>query len=318
MKFSPAFSNAHLQTLYAPLFRKKITLPLEKERFFLEDGDFVECYWHNKPSIASSKPIIVLLHGLNGSYQSPYIQGIMKEASLHNFASVVMHFRGCSGVQNNLPRAYHSGDTKDILAWIKHLHSTYFNATFFGVGYSLGGNVLLKLLGEEKENIVFQKAVSISAPLDLAISANAINKGFSKFYQRLLLKDLKKMLHKKFQKHPMNKYIKLQQKEIAKIKTFWEFDEAYTAPIHHFQSAKEYYQKSSAKPYLKDIAISTLLIHSLDDPFMTPKILPKKEEINDNITLEVYPYGGHVGFVSGTIFRPNYWLEKRIISFFIK
>jgi len=128
--FKPPFwlRNNHVQTLYSSLFRKDLNLSIEIERFEFDDGDFVECHWHNKPSIDSSKPIVILFHGLNGSYKSPYIQGVMREASLKGFASVVMHFRGCSGIPNNLPRAYHSGDSDDALRWIKHIHQTYKNA----------------------------------------------------------------------------------------------------------------------------------------------------------------------------------------------
>ena len=176
--------------------------------------------------------------------------------------------------------------------------------------------MLLKLLGELKENNLIRKAVSISAPMQLDISANKMNKGFSKFYQAHLLKSLNLQLEKKYIQHDMKSLIKLKKDDIKNLKSFWQFDDAYTAPIHGFQSASHYYEKSSAKQYLKNIQTPSLIIHALDDPFMTPKILPSKEELSPSIILEVYQNGGHVGFISGNIFKPTYWLEKRVVNFF--
>ena len=151
--FKPAFGlkNKHLQTLYSSFFKKDLKLNFEIETFELDDGDFVDCYWYNK---IKGKDIVVLFHGLAGSYKSPYIQGTMKALSENGFASVLMHFRGCSGRENKLPRAYHSGDTADALAYLKSIKQKYPNSKIFALGYSLGGNMLLKLLGElKKDNI---------------------------------------------------------------------------------------------------------------------------------------------------------------------
>jgi len=284
----------------------------------LDDGDFVECHWYNKPDIQTTHPIVILFHGLNGSYKSPYIQGAMKEASKKGFSVVVMHFRGCSGIPNNLPRAYHSGDSEDAKAWISHLHTTYVKAKLFGVGYSLGGNMLLKLVGEQSSHCILSAVVSVSAPMQLDISANSILKGFSRFYQYLLVKDLNNALEKKFERFDMSKFISLKKEDIKKLKTFWDFDDAYTAPMHNFKNAQDYYTKCSAKQFLKDIRVATLIIHALDDPFMSSKILPSKDEISSSIELEVYAHGGHVGFISGKFFSPIYWLEKRIVSYLEK
>ncbi len=317
-KFQPAFGlkNPHLQTLYPALFRKSISLKYEIENFEFDDGDFVECYWHQKPSPNSFKPIVVLFHGLEGSYKSPYIQGIMSALSKNNFSSVLMHFRGCSGKINRLPRAYHSGDTADAKLWIEYLKTLYPNNPIFAIGYSLGGNMLLKLLGEWGENSPLQSAVSVSAPMDLNISADTIDEGFSKIYQKHLLRHLKGTLLAKYRYHPMKSLIGLDEKAVKKLKTIRCFDEIYTAKIHDFGSAKKYYKKSSAKQYLKYIQTPTLIIHSLDDPFMTEKILPNQDEISDKVKLEVSQNGGHVGFISGSFLKPKYWLEGRIINFF--
>ena len=316
-KFKPAFGlkNRHLQTLYSSLFRKLPPLEIEIENFSLEDGDFLECHWYNRPVADSFAPIIVIFHGLAGSYESPYIQGLMREAAKNGFATVLMHFRGCSGKENLKPRSYHSGDSGDALAWLNVVKAKFHNSKIFGVGYSIGGNMLLKLLGELGEKSPLNAAVSVSAPLQLDICADAMNRGFSKFYQHILLKSLNHSLEQKFEKHDMQKWIDIAKSDVSKIKTFWEFDGAYTAPIHGFASAQDYYTRCSSKQFLKNIETPTLIIHSSDDPFMTTEVLPTKEELSSKITFELSAHGGHVGFIGGSFLQPEYWLEKRVIHF---
>ena len=309
--------NRHLQTLYAPIFRKPATPKIEIEHFNLADGDFVEAYWYkNKP--IDNRPIVTLFHGLAGSFYSHYIQGIMIALDKKGFASVLMHFRGCSGKPNRLPRSYHSGDTVDAKAWIDYLTVKYKDSDLHAVGYSIGGNMLLKLLGEEKNRTPLKSAVSVSAPLDLDITAKRINQGFSKRYQRHLLEPLKKTLLEKFNRYDMEKILNRSRDEIKNIKTIEEFDEFYTAPINGFGTAENYYKRCSAKQFLKDIKIPTLIIHALDDPFMTPKILPKEEELSKHITMSISEHGGHVGFVNGTLLKPKYWLEEHIVEYLLK
>ena len=304
-----------MQTLYAPLFRKQAKPQVAIETFELADGDVVECYWH-KEKPKDKRPIVILFHGLAGSFNSPYIQGVMRALDKQGFASVLMHFRGCAGKPNLLPRSYHSGDTGDAKAWIDHVHKNYPQNSLYAVGYSIGGNMLLKLLGEEKEKTPLKAAVSVSAPMDLAVCAEVISKGFAKNYENYLLKPLCASLEKKFDSHDMSQILKLKKEEIANIKTIEAFDQHYTAPIHGFKSAEDYYHKCSAKQFLKHIAIPTHIIHALDDPFMDERILPKKEELSKNISLNLTQHGGHVGFVSGSLFKPKYWLEERIAQYF--
>jgi len=314
--FKPALGlkNRHFQTLYPALFRKQINHRFEIEIFELDDGDFVECFWCERKPIAN-EPIVILFHGLEGSYKSSYIQGVMQALKNIGISSVLMHFRGCSGKINRKPRAYHSGDTSDAKAWIEYLHKNYKNSPLHAIGYSLGGNMLLKLLGEWGYESLLSSAISISAPMQLDISAKTMDIGFAKVYQKYLLSHLKQSLYKKYNYHPMESLIDFRKEDINKIKTLWKFDDIYTAKIHGFDTAKEYYKRSSAKQYLKDIKTKTLIIHASDDPFMTEEILPTKDEISTNIILEVYPNGGHVGFVRGTLFKPKYWLEERIVEF---
>jgi len=309
--------NRHIQTLYAPLFRKKPITKIEIERFNFKDGDFIEAYWYKEQPI-DNRPIVILFHGLAGSFKSPYIQGLMKSLDKKGFASVLMHFRGCSGKENLLPRSYHSGDTSDARDWINYLNVKYKNSKLYAVGYSIGGNMLLKLLGEDGLKTPLKYAISVSAPLDLGITAKRINQGFSKRYQSHLLEPLKKTILQKYRKFDMEKLINQTKEDIKNIKTIEEFDEKYTAPINGFESAQDYYTKCSAKQFLKDIKIPTLIIHALDDPFMTPQILPTKNELSEHVTLNISKHGGHVGFVNGTIFRPKYWLEERIVRYLMK
>ncbi len=318
MEFKPPFilKNRHLQTLFPALFGYPKKPNIKRERFELRDGDFVDCVWYKRPKKDDYSPIVTLFHGLAGSFDSPYIQRAMNRLGEKGFCVVLMHFRGCGGEINRLPRAYHSGDTADAKEWITHLKERYPNNPLYAIGYSLGGNMLLKLLGEWGNNSPIVSAIAISAPMQLDSSANAINKGFSKLYQYRLMKILKQQLTQKYLYHDMQSLIGLKREDINKLNSFWDFDDAYTAPIHGFKNATDYYQKSSSKQFLKDIKTNTLIINALDDPFMSQDIIPKKNELSQHTKLELYLHGGHVGFVGGTIFRPQYWIEDRILKEF--
>ncbi|MEA3374244.1 MAG: hydrolase [Campylobacterota bacterium] len=316
--FQPAFGlkNRHLQTLFPALFRKQPRPEIEIEQFELSDGDFVECFWHYRPNKEDNRPIVVLFHGLEGSYESPYIQGIMHALKQAGFSSVLMHFRGCSGKVNRLARSYHSGETADAKAWFESLAERYPRSPLFAVGYSLGGNMLLKLLGEWGGTSPVTAAVSVSAPMQLDVCADRMERGFSKFYQHHLMKGLKRQLLKKYRYHNMQSLIGIDEKGVRKLRSFWEFDDVYTGPVHGFGSAAEYYRKSSSKQFLKAIRTNTLIIQALDDPFMSSEILPEKKEVPSDVRIELYPHGGHVGFVSGSFLKPCYWLDDRIVNYF--
>jgi predicted alpha/beta-fold hydrolase len=316
--FNPSFSikNRHLQTML-PLYLTKISdLKLEYERFELSDGDFLDCTWCNKPLPKDNKEIIILFHGLAGNINSHYIKRIMYKFKSKDKCSVLMHFRGCGKDPNRLARSYHSGESSDAKEFMYDVLKRYPNSKLYAIGYSLGGNMLLKLLGELGDNSPLKSAIAISAPMDLKVCANQMNKGFSKFYQEYLLKALKSDLLQKYKAHDMKKLINKDENEIKNISTFWEFDDIYTSVIHGFKDAKDYYTKCSSKQFLKDIKTKTLIIHSKDDPFMTPDVLPKDSEISEFIQLEIYHTGGHVGFIEGSIFKPKFWLEDRIVKFF--
>ncbi|MEA1955824.1 MAG: hydrolase [Campylobacterota bacterium] len=306
--------NKHIQTIYASLFRKFPSHEFVVERFTLSDGDFLEPYWYKKPS--PLKPIVILFHGLSGSYKSPYIHGLMQELDRQGYNSVVMHFRTCSGVMNLKETAYHSGKTDDAIEFIDSVKKRFPISKLFSIGFSLGGNMLLKLLGELGDKSPFSACISVSAPMQLDIGADKINSGFSKIYQRHLLKNLNQLLEQKYEIHDMESLINIKKEDVKNISSFWEFDDVYTAKIHGFESAQDYYTKCSSKQYLKNIKTDTLIIYSLDDPFMTPEILPNEDEISKFVKLEIHKKGGHVGFIEGSLLRPKYYLETKVPKYF--
>lgn len=308
------FSNAHLQTVLPSLLNRRREACFIHEVFELADGDFLDLAWHRLPT-EDARPIIVLFHGLAGSVRSPYALRMMEALDRSGYNSVVMHFRGCFKAPNRLARAYHSGDTGDAKAFLAHLVKHFPGRKIGAIGYSLGGNMLLKLQGELGEVSPLFAAVSVSAPIRLEQTADFINRGLSRFYQKLLVGDLKKSLLQKFDQHNYAKLIGLEKEDVYNIKSFWEYDDLFTGPIHGFKGAAEYYEKSSAYDYIFKIEKETLIIHALDDPFMPPSVLPQKSTLPPKVSMEVSRHGGHVGFVGGSIVRPSFWFEKRIPDF---
>lgn len=317
--FTPAWwlKNCHLQTLYPALFRKLTSPTLRRERLITPDNDFLDIDWCGDENL----PLVILLHGLTGSSKSIYIKGLQHVLSQNNYRSVALNFRGCSGESNNSFRCYHSGETQDIDFLYKTLREREPTTPFAAVGFSLGGNVLLKWLGEQENNVTLFAAVAVSVPLVLRICATKLDFGFSKIYRANLLRELKDYIFKK-QQHLENigafeHAKKLEQLgDLTKIRSFWEYDERVVAKLHGFKNAHDFYTRSSSRQFLKNIAVPTLLIQALDDPFMTANVIPKADELSPFVQLELTQNGGHVGFVTGkNPFKPVYWLEKRIPEF---
>ena len=311
--FKPAWwlPGPHLQTLWAPLFRRKSKdVAIKRERFVLSDGDFIDIDWAN----ASYKKTVLILHGLEGSIDSAYAHGLLSKIA-RNFPwrVGVMHFRSCSGAANLLPRFYHSGDTQDLAEFVEHIHKQINDLAI--VGFSLGANVLLKWLGETGAQSTITAACAVSTPFDLLKCVFRLQTGFSVIYDRYLLGRLRKKLNFKFNTGDAPRYIPNAQY----FKSLYDFDHHVTAPLHGFKSAKDYYRRASCRPYLKNIQIPTLLLQSRDDPFMQADVIPDASELSDKIQLEVHERGGHVGFVSGHLpWKPEYWLETRIPNFLAK
>lgn len=311
-QFKPAWwlINSHLQTIWPVIFRRSISLNLRRERLELPDGDFLDLDW----LIADKNchKLVLILHGLEGSVESHYARGIMKCIADQGWNAVFMHFRGCSGEPNRLPRDYHSGETKDINYVATLLHKRFPETQLAAVGYSLGGNVLLKWLGETRKQNPLHAAIAISVPFELHKAAAHIKKGFSRFYQWYFIKCLRYRLGNKFKRVKAPLDIKV----IAEVNTMIEFDDKITAPLHGFSGVDEYYNHSSSRQYLSKIEVPTLIVHAKDDPFMSQDVIPEPKEISAKITLEITDNGGHVGFVSGNYpWCPSYWLESRIPEF---
>lgn len=319
--FHPAWwlPGPHLQTLWSPLFRKKSPLPRQRERIELPDGDFIDLDWCN-PQPAVTGPLVIILHGLTGSSDSAYAWGLQYHLLQKSQPSVVMHFRGASGEPNRHARMYHSGDTAD-LAFVAHLLQKRGWAQLYGAGYSLGGNVLLKWLGETGRRNPLKAAVAVSVPFELKLTAEAMNNGFSRTYRNEMLRALKHSItakrHWAAAHDPRVFEILTALGDVNRHKTFRDYDEHVVAPLNGFVDADDYYQKCSSRAFLPNIHVPTLLIHSIDDPLMVPQVIPKPDELPAGVTLELYPQGGHVGFVAGSKpFKPDYWLEQRVCEYF--
>jgi len=237
------------------------------------------------------------------------------------FRSVALNFRGCSGEYNHSARCYHSGETEDIHFLYQTIRLREPDTLLAAVGFSLGGNVLLKWLGEQGNKLSLFAAIAVSVPLVLSACATKLDHGFSKIYRENLLRDLKHHIRAK-QGH-LEKLGKRQEAgkieqlgDLSRIKSFWQYDDRVVARLHGFKNVQDYYQRSSSRQFLKSITIPTLLIQALDDPFMTEEVLPDVAELSSTIYLEITQGGGHVGFVAGeTPFKPDYWLEQRIPEF---
>jgi hypothetical protein len=273
----------------------------------LPDGDFLDLDW----TAETGGMLVLVLHGLEGSLESHYASGILAALSQGGFTAVLMYFRNCSGTPNRLPRTYHSGETGDLAFVMQHIRQRYPGKPVAIIGYSLGGNVLLKWLGEQGEAAALATAVAISVPFDLNACARKLEHGLSRIYQHHLVRKLRNAVRSKATIHPPP--IPLQR--LGELRTFRQFDDAITAPLHGFRDVDDYYTRSSSKQYLKDIRAPTLVIHAADDPFIPAAALPGNSELSPTVTLEISPHGGHVGFVAGrNPVTPRYWLEPRIIA----
>lgn len=315
-QFSPAWwlPGPHAQTIYPTMFRQVQACINQYERVELPDGDFIDLAWATK-GLDPQKPLVILLHGLGGSLHSKYIVGQISAYNKLGWRVVFMHFRGASQDPNRLARVYHSGETNDLNFVINLLHQRAPLTPKALVGFSLGGNVLLKWLGENPSQNIIHAAAAISVPFELKAVSEKINQGFSKIYQAHLLKKMRRIFYRKAQNHTLSP---LKQKQLHHLKNFYLFDEHITAPIHGFKNAEDYYLQSSSKPFLKFIKTPTLIIHAIDDPFMTPKVIPNENELSSTIQLELTQGGGHVGFITGKLpGMAKYWLDMRIPEFLI-
>ncbi|WGH75845.1 alpha/beta fold hydrolase [Tenacibaculum tangerinum] len=309
--FTPTlpFKSAHFNTVYRPLFMKD-TITYQRKRITTWDADFIDLDF----SIVGSKTLVLLIHGLEGSAQSNYMITASNHLNSIGFDTVCMNLRGCSGEDNLLLETYHSGKTDDVDFIIKHLKNNYNYKNIVITGFSLGGNLTLKYLGEYR-NIPSEVkgGIAVSVPVDLTSSQAELHKLKNKIYLNEFLRTMKlKLLEKseKFPDYPLDK------KLLFKASKFRHLEEQYTVPVFGFESSEDYWQKASSKPFIPEIKVPTLLINALDDSFLSKECYPIKEAKNmHNFYLLTPNYGGHVGFISSFSNTENRWLEQQIAQF---
>lgn len=309
--------NTHVQTIWPVLLRKPPALARLRERFELPDGDFVDLDWLDSNPL---QPLAIVLHGLSGSSDSIYVLGIQQALHASGISSVALNFRGSSGEANRLARSYHGGDTGDIAVLASALRERFPQRKLFAIGYSIGANVLLKWLGETGGENPLTAACAVSVPFSLATCSEQLDRGFSKVYRNRLRDDLLASVERKravlANSERVDEFRKLQSLgSLQGITTFRDYDNAVMAPLHGFRDADDYYARSSSAQFMHGIRIPTRVIHALDDPFMTPDVVPPASAISNSVEMLVSPFGGHVGFVGGGVGKPHYWLESSIPAF---
>jgi len=295
--------GGHAQTIW-PALHSRINrlpaLPYRRERWATPDDDFVDVDWRDAPIDplgAPGAPLLVLFHGLEGSSNSHYALALGQWAQAQGWSFAVPHFRGCSGEINLAPRAYHSGDFEEI-GWILARFAACHAGPLLAVGVSLGGSALLRWAQEagSTADSVVQALASISAPVDLTASGQAIGRGLNRqVYTRMFLASMKPKAMRKLAQFPGL----FDAQALQKARDLYDFDNVFTAPLHGFKNTRDYWQRASAKPHLADIRLPTLVVNALNDPFVPAASLPKQREVGAQVTLWQPAKGGHVGFAAG-------------------
>ena len=310
--------GGHAQTLY-PLLIKPEAPPYRRERWETPDGDFIDLDWIDGPAASGGfapKPLLVLFHGLEGSARSHYAISVMRAVARRGWTGVVPHFRGCSGELNRLPRAYHSGDSPEIDWVLRRLRQRFPERRICVAGVSLGGNALLKWLGEQEflARPVVDAAAAICPPLDLAACGHHLARGFNRVYTRHFLGTLKAGARARLARHP-GLY---DRERMERARNLYEFDDVVTGPLHGYRDADEYWRLASSKPWLRHVRLPTLLVSPANDPFLPIAALPvpARGELSADVRFEMPPQGGHVGFVDGTLPGHLDWLPQRLFTFF--
>jgi len=302
------FSNGHVQTIFPTLFRKVHGISYQRERISTPDDDFLDLDW----SIVGAKKLAILSHGLEGDSSRSYIVGMVRALNRRGWDALAWNFRGCSGEPNRTVRFYHSGATEDLHTVVSHVdrHRSY--ETIVLIGFSMGGNLILKYLGERSNHFAsLQAAVAFSVPCDLQSGAVKMAEFSNSMYMIRFLRSLHEKIREKMRLMPNQ----IDDTGYWKIKTFKQFDDRYTAPLHGFENAQDYYSRASCKQFLTNISIPSLLVNAQNDPFLSFSCFPL-EEADDNpcLYLETPVSGGHVGFVDFNG-AGEYWSERRAIEF---
>ena len=304
--------SGHLQTIYPYFLLKPRAPPYRRERWETPDGDFIDLDWVDERDDCA--PLVALFHGLEGGSGSHYATALMRAGARRHWRGVVIHFRGCSGEPNRLPRAYHSGDADEI-AWIlQRLRELNPTVPLFAAGVSLGGNALLKWLGREQASArgVIDAAAAVSAPVDLMTAGDLLGTGVNRLYSYHFLQTLKRKSLAKLQRFPA-----LYDSNIVRnARTLREFDNVVTAPLHGYRDTDDYWTRASSKPDLRHIEVPTLIVHARNDPFLPGRYLPSASEVSASVTLDLPEGGGHTGFASGSFPGNLDWLPERLLAFF--
>ena len=305
----PFLANGHLQTIFPNLFRQVNGVAYRRERILTPDDDFLDLDWATN----GSRRLVVIAHGLEGDSRRPYVLGMVRALMKRGWDAVVWNARGCSGEPNRLLRFTHSGATEDLETVVAHVIATRAHEEVALIGFSLGGNVTLKYLGERGSNLNprIKKAVAFSVPCDLQASSVNLASRANQIYMRHFLSSLRQKIRAKMEMAPG----KIDDCDYEQLRTFKHFDDRYTAPLHGFADAEDYWRQSSCAPFLKAISIPTLLVNARNDPFLADRCFPFDEaRTNPNLYLETPLSGGHVGFVTFNQ-GGEYWSESRTLDF---
>ncbi|MBZ4418343.1 hydrolase [Myxococcus sp. RHSTA-1-4] len=310
--FVPAsgLANEHAQTIYASLVRPTHAPMVRRERRELPDGDFVDLDTFDGPRGA---PHVVALHGLEGSSRAGYVTAILRGAAERGWGATALNFRSCSGEPNRMVRLYHSGDTGDALLVLRELRARV-TGPLFAVGFSLGANVLCRLLEDQGEAAPVDAAASVSAPYDLDACCRRIDGSspFALLYRERFLRSLKKKAREKLRRFPDA----FDRRAMEAARTLRAFDTAVTAALHGFRDAEHYYAEAASGPRLGDIRKPTLLLSAADDPMLEDPVIPRSATDNPRLNVVLTERGGHVGFVGGHLHRPHFWAEHQVLEFF--
>lgn len=308
--------NAHIQTI-VPTYLRAPQPSYVRERWDTPDNDFIDLDWVNHDKISKpNQKLIVLFHGLEGSSKSPYARALMHACAGNGDTGVVVHWRSCSGELNRQPIFYHSGFSQEIDWILRRLAKQYPHTQRFATGVSLGGNALLKWLGEQGHSAhdIVQKAAAVCPPHDLKAGSIALASGFNqRIYMRHFLSTLKIKGLAKAAAYPE---LGISVEKIKAAQNFFDVDNLVTAPLHGFKDAEDYWQRSSCKQFLCDIGIPTLVLNALNDPFIPAACLARSRDVSHHVQLHYLPQGGHVGFIHGTTYPRLDWLPQHLLSFF--
>ena len=300
----------HAQTIWASRFRSTPSPDTKREQVELDDDDFLNLYWLTQ----GNGPIVIIVHGLEGDSSSNNVKAMFDVVRKNGWNGVLLLNRNCGGFSNRLQRTYHAGETSDLDFVVNLVKKRFPDVPLMLYGYSLGGNTMLKWLGEKGDHAGISAAAAVSIPFDLASSTAILDKGFSKIYQKHFVDLMREAATRKFRDlAPL-----FNPGDLNKIKTLREFDEKVTAPLHGFVNADQYYSESSCKQFLKNICVPTLIMNSLDDPFLERNTFPGPKEVSDMVELEFLQNGGHAAFITGSIWKYFSWIETRIPEFFKK